>query len=679
MWALSLILLCLNSSATLGTDEQWANRLIEHQWTAPAAQAVVKLNRDAWNIWMEEDPEELNRQLTSLQNLGQYPQLMPRLRRNPEIAGLFLLAGNPLLIADILRPDPCYSGIANLFMREVSPQDTRLLSHLLKKHRQLICSLSKRGFPDAYELFMLSPDNTVNSTYLAWLAATLENGLRRSDEDLISLLNLAAEQGAQLRQQMEVDKAFRLNFQSRLWPRLDRIVRDTRYPYEVFLSDPYLWQLLSLQDGEKLLRKWSEQQTYGIMPSTVLFGRNACPEHLRPIIQEALLDGKEYALSALLSFGQHPSFENLMTRGLHPDIQNILFGKLFDADVNYPGRIEYYAMLDNDALQRELMPREGLITYVPGIKLYELLEKIADGREVSGGDVFWAGFDVADVVFTAVTLGATTTLTQTARTSTQQGFKAVSLVPGHDIAKAGATLAQGGSVPLSQGIFAALDVIPGSTVGKSTGKIVLRLGQRQFVAALEKSIGKEGGSFMLSQSLRKLTRQLGAETAEKTVREAFEGYARQTLGKRMGEAIAARTVTSMLKPWLRRGLLLQTKTTLQQRGGKVLASRMAVDVTDLTRTLFKHGPDRASLRRLSNLEARLFMRRDARVFVTMEKNSLSTAMKKFFKTTAIGAVGEFATSGPARESAQLSLQAWRKNVSAWWLMNATNLPERMAR
>lgn len=672
--------LFLSANALAQTPNQaWLDSLIQNHWTVPAAQAVVRLNHEIWQIWLEEDSPDLETQFTQLRSLGQYPQLMPQLQRNPEIAGLLMLTGEPLVMAELLRQGTCYVEIANVFMREITPQDARIASHILQKHSPLICALSKRGFPDAYELFMLNQESVANATYLDWVADTLENGLRRSDEDLASLLNLVAEQGQQLRKQMEIDKAFRLNFQSRLWPDLDRIVRNTRYPYEVFLSDPYLWQLLALQDGAKLLRKWSEQQTYGIMPSEVLFGREAYPKRLRPMIQDALLEGKEYTLSALLMFGKHPSFENLLTRGLSPDLQHILFGKLFEADVNYPGRIEYYSTLSNDALRHEFIPRKGMITYMPGFDLYELIEKLAQGRKVSTSDVFWAGFDVADVIFTAVTLGAANTLTKTAKTSGQQGFKAVSLIPGYDAVSAVKALAQGGSVPMSQGVFAALDVVPGTTVGKGAGKIVLTLGKQQFVEVLEKGISKEGLDFVLSKSLRKFAGQLGSEMAEETVREAFERYARHILVKRMGKRIAARAVKSMLKPWLRHGLLLQTKTTLRQRGSKALASNMSIDITDLTRTLFKHGSDRASYRRLTNLEARLFMRRDARIFVTVEKNSLSTAMKRFFATTAIDAAGELATSAPARKVAQTSLEAWQKNVSAWWLMNATNLPERIAR
>lgn len=89
----------------------------------------------------------------------------------------------------------------------------------------------------------------------------------------------------------------------------------------------------------------------------------------------------------------------------------------------------------------------------------------------------------------------------------------------------------------------------------------------------------------------------------------------------------------------------------------------AFEATKPLQFLFeKTGVSRTTFKKWTGLEARVFMRNDAKV-VIYPTQGLSGAI---LRETAANAIGE--TTG---EAAKIAQKAWQQNASGWWLMNAT--------
>ena len=166
----------------------------------------------------------------------------------------------------------------------------------------------------------------------------------------------------------------------------------------------------------------------------------------------------------------------------------------------------------------------------------------------------------------------------------------------------------------------------------------------------------------------------GGKVGEEFFRTTLKARARQFAARQIGVQAAEKLPERALAPWIR--------ATVLSRARQLAARGVEVEVTGPVRTLFKaSGLGRASFRRLTDLEARLFMRRDARVFVRLD----GVGFGRFFERTARAAIEErvegwMGAGQPGRRSAPPDRsptspgpepdEAWRKNVSAWWLLNA---------
>ena len=113
------------------------------------------------------------------------------------------------------------------------------------------------------------------------------------------------------------------------------------------------------------------------------------------------------------------------------------------------------------------------------------------------------------------------------------------------------------------------------------------------------------------------------------------------------------------------------------------------EVTKPVQFLFRYsGVGRTSWKRWSGMEARLFMRGDAKVYIRMSNLAgavVGSRTAAFFeragKDLALGTVAE---SEPGQEmlqagarrvlSSKEQLDEWRKQISAWWLLNASEVP-----
>ena len=201
-------------------------------------------------------------------------------------------------------------------------------------------------------------------------------------------------------------------------------------------------------------------------------------------------------------------------------------------------------------------------------------------------------------------------------------------------------MAQGRDVGALDGFLLALDVVAiAIPVGKLAGNLI-----KGGVKATAKTAVKEFGTTMTGQQLKDLSR---------------DEYAKR-LGKRYAMSIAddklvPQAAKQVLKKYL--PVLSKTQATVHQSA--------AFEVTKPVQYFFeKSHIGQATFKRLTGLEARVFMRADAKV-VIYPTQGVSGA---FLQETAINATGDL-----TKQTANVIQKAWQQNASSWWLMNATNM------
>jgi len=186
-----------------------------------------------------------------------------------------------------------------------------------------------------------------------------------------------------------------------------------------------------------------------------------------------------------------------------------------------------------------------------------------------------------------------------------------------------------------------------------------------------KVVGKEG--------VKAAERAEAAAAIRTTLRNGAQSAAKRQLGK-----AAERLGEKELGPWAVSQWFQQSRTAMARK----LSQHLTVDVTGPVQMMFKgSGLGRESFKRLTKLEARLFMRHDAKVLVRLDAVPGSHFAGKFFQETAESAiVGAAIESQPGREAVQAGvkaatpvveaaerqLRAWRQNVSAWFLASGTD-------
>ena len=118
--------------------------------------------------------------------------------------------------------------------------------------------------------------------------------------------------------------------------------------------------------------------------------------------------------------------------------------------------------------------------------------------------------------------------------------------------------------------------------------------------------------------------------------------------------------------------------------GAAAGKATTFEVTKPIQLMFRYsGVSRETMKRLTGLEARLFMRSDARVFVRftgLPRALVGSRTIAFFERTGKDLVlGTLAESEPGQGvlhtvaetglSAKDQLFEWKKQISAWWLLN----------
>ena len=133
----------------------YVSRLTEAGWERGAAEAVVGLNAEWFEIQAEENPNGLKRQLKLLAELGQNSTLQRFIAEHPETAGLLAAAENPEQIAASLdSANDDYQLVAGVYVQHAAPHDAREVAAALDRNRDLIVALQRRGLIGCEVLFL---------------------------------------------------------------------------------------------------------------------------------------------------------------------------------------------------------------------------------------------------------------------------------------------------------------------------------------------------------------------------------------------------------------------------------------------------------------------------------------------------------------------------------------------
>ena len=555
-------------------------RLRTAGWTAPAAQAVAELNRDYFSI-LSEYPERLDDVLHRLERLGRYDALatMPRIAQHPELAALYASNPFPMELDRAFVNEDCVGVYAGMFQLITDPAEQQTLADAFQRHGATICALGQHGIPAPATLFMFNHDRSGAKEYARWLEDALQQALRASpvDESLADVTALALNQGEQLRQRMASDDEFRQAFRARLWPALMRLTDCSRKldgdcdtPFELLADEPRIWDLLMLDQGERLLDRG------GLLAVELLVDDPdgaSFPSELRPLAQEALLEGDNSTLGALLRFQDQPLFRHLMLReDLNSNLRQRILADLAqlcpEDAAQCPGlerRLRDLGTFSFATLNEDLAPPpDGPQTWIPLYSTYYMAKKLAQGREVNASDLAFAALDV------------------------------VSFVPG---------------------------------VGAG-GKVV-----SQTLKSGSKTLSKQVATKIAADMAKKSLKKDGTDWVEKL-------------------AIKGRLMTAVTKQYLQ-PLIVKT-----QRIDQAIEQIMRIDVTKPIQWMFtKTGSGRASMKKWTGLEARIFMRKDGRVI--MQTKSI---------------IKDQLSENLVEEGAEFALQVWQEHASIWWFENATLTP-----
>jgi len=188
---------------------------------------------------------------------------------------------------------------------------------------------------------------------------------------------------------------------------------------------------------------------------------------------------------------------------------------------------------------------------------------------------------------------------------------------------------------------------------------------------------------------REATEQIGKKLGEKVVVVTLEKSAVDLAARKLGVEAAEKLATkgsSLMADWSTTALLTETQAAVKGMLGRA----STIDVTNLVQFLHRYGGvHRRTMKEWLGIEARLFMRGDAKVFFSLQnvpRKLLGAKAAEFLARTGkdlmIGGVvesepGQDAMREAARkaikakEHAVQSLRTWRQHVSALWLLQAS--------
>lgn len=218
-------------------------------------------------------------------------------------------------------------------------------------------------------------------------------------------------------------------------------------------------------------------------------------------------------------------------------------------------------------------------------------------------------------------------------------------VPGYGIYYAGKKLVQGRGLGWTDAIAVGGDVWTIATLG--TGKVLTESGKRAANAALSAKIRQEAVKDLAALT----TREIAEQASEKQLTSLMVHHTLKTLPKEFGEALLKTGVVDM--------------TSVLQGSYKMMS---------------RFGIGRESFKKLTGLEARVFLRKDAKVFLSLPSALAgNNPYARFLNETSInGAVEEVMHTQAAKEGLQKGLhlvietkERWQEHLACWWSGLAT--------
>lgn len=349
----------------------------------------------------------------------------------------------------------------------------------------------------------------------------------------------------------------------------------------------------------------------GLISIDLLYGYPESPPYpkfLHKKIIQVLLRREGLVIQALDKYRREKQFHQLMQRDLSSDTLSAALTQLFNAGPNYPEKLALYDRLTNQALADEVgPPATGIVTWVP---------------------FYYTIYEVPK-----------------------------KLLQGRD--PTGMDLFSAAVDPL----FLVVDIF---TAGGATA------GRKVLVA---------GGKEATEKAVEKLAEKGAEKVFVTTVRETGLELARKHVGKEIAEKMREKELGN----WMVTGTLSEMQQAVRSTVGKATT----FEITKPVQFMFQYSRlGRESWKRFTGMEARLFMRGDAKVYIRLTKVAgvagavVGSRSAAFLTRTAQDlTIGSAVESEPGQDvlhagvkkviSAKDQIRTWQQNVSAWWLLNAS--------
>jgi hypothetical protein len=169
------------------------------------------------------------------------------------------------------------------------------------------------------------------------------------------------------------------------------------------------------------------------------------------------------------------------------------------------------------------------------------------------------------------------------------------------------------------------------------------------------------GGKAVTQTVKNVgTKAARKELAHETVELGIKA-ARKKLSKEAVEQLAKAGMERQARKWAVTHVFTEMQRSYRSMI-KVIEKATSFEITDPVRFFYKHSNlGRESYKRLTELEARVFMRGDAKVFIHVDRLACDQA-KRYLNSWLRDTAKEVVTDAVEDRN-------WRRHISAWWLLN----------
>jgi len=239
--------------------------------------------------------------------------------------------------------------------------------------------------------------------------------------------------------------------------------------------------------------------------------------------------------------------------------------------------------------------------------------------------------------------------------------KEPSIIPGAALVSLGARFVDGRRVGVNEWLGAGLD-----TVDLVTTYVA--------VAAVPVTGGGSIGVLAAKEAAKEAAKKTAKKATEYAIQQTLRATAKEGVEKLTGRAI--KDLTKKQSTEWTQDLALEALKILPDRVRKTMIQTGLVEITAPVKTGFQLsrnlGLGREPFKKLTGLEARVFMRQDGRAFINFTNVIMKPSPAAAFLTRTLenGVLQSPPIEEGASKTAALSHQ-WKEDVSAWWTGHAT--------